>query len=235
MFKIKNKLDYYEKIRMLHNVYIKNNFFFKKKTYSMNGEDIFINNYFKNKIGFYVDVGAYHPLELSNTCLLHERGWSGINIDINTLSIDYFNFLRPNDVNINIAASNKKTIKTIYYQKKKSPLNTLKITQAKKMFIGNIKKKKVKSETLSKIIDNTKFKGKKINFLNIDTEGSDFEILKKFNFKRYKPELICVELVDNFNPNNKIIKKNKIYKFLVNKKYKLLWSGHFSHIFKVTR
>ena len=93
----------------------------------------------------------------------------------------------------------------------------------------------MKSETLSKIIDNTKFKGKKINFLNIDTEGSDFEILKNFNFKKYKPELICIELVDTFNPNNKIIKKNKIYKFLVNKKYKLLWSGHFSHIFKVTR
>jgi len=235
MFKMKNNLNYYEKIRMLHNIYIKNNFFLKKKTYSMNGEDIFINNYFKNKMGFYVDVGAYHPLELSNTCLLYKRGWGGINIDINALSIDYFNFLRPNDVNINIAASNKKTIKTIYYQKKKSPLNTLKIKQAKKMFIGNIKKRKVKSETLSKIIDNTKFKGKKINFLNIDTEGSDFEILKNLNFIKYKPELICVELVDSFNPNNKIIKKNKIYKFLVRKKYKLLWSGHFSHIFKAMR
>jgi len=232
MLKIKNNLNYYEKIRMFHSIYIKNNFFFKKTTYSMNGEDIFINNYFKNKIGFYVDVGAYHPLELNNTCLLHKRGWGGINIDINTLSIDYFNFLRPNDVNINIAASNKKTIKTIYYQKKKSPLNTLKITQAKKMFIGNIKKRKVKSKTLSKIIDNTKFKGKKINFLNIDTEGSDLEILKKLNFKKYKPELICVELLDSFNASSKIIKKNKIYKFLVNKKYKLLWSGHFSHIFK---
>ena len=235
MFKMKNNLNYYEKIRMLHNIYIKNNFFLKKKTYSMNGEDIFINNYFKNKMGFYVDVGAYHPLELSNTCLLYKRGWGGINIDINALSIDYFNFLRPNDVNINIAASNKKTIKTIYYQKKKSPLNTLKIKQAKKMFIGNIKKSKVKSETLTTIIDNTKFKGKKINFLNIDTEGSDLEILKKLNFKKYKPELICVELVDSFNPNSKIIKKNKIYKFLVRKKYKLLWSGHFSHIFKAMR
>jgi len=232
---MKNNLNYYEKIRMLHNIYIKNNFFLKKKTYSMNGEDIFINNYFKNKIGFYVDVGAYHPLELSNTCLLHKKGWGGINIDINSLSINYFNFLRPNDININIAASNKKTIKTIYYQKKKSPLNTLKIKQAKKMFIGNIKKSKVKSETLTTIIDNTKFKGKKINFLNIDTEGSDLEILKKLNFKKYKPELICVELVDSFNPNSKIIKKNKIYKFLVNKKYKLLWSGHFSHIFKAMR
>ena len=232
MFKAKSILDNYETIRMFHNIYIKNNFFFKKKTYSMNGEDIFINNYFQNKIGFYVDVGAYHPLELNNTYLLHKRGWSGINIDINSLSIDYFNFLRPNDININIALSNKKTIKTVYYQKKMSPLNTLKIKQAKKIFVGNIKREKIRSETLSTVINNTKLKEKKISFLNIDTEGSDFEILKNFNFKKYKPELICIEIVDSFNPNNKIIKKNKIYKFLISKKYKLVWSGHFSHIFK---
>ena len=49
---------------------------------------------------------------------------------------------------------------------------------------------------------------------------------------KYKPKLICIELIDHFNPNKKIIKKNKIYKFLIKKKYKLVWSGHFSHIFK---
>jgi hypothetical protein len=93
---------------MIHNIYIKNNFFIKKKTYSMDGEDIFINNYFKKNTGFYVDVGAYHPLELSNTCLLYKRGWNGVNIDINSLSIDYFNYIRPDDTNINIAAAYKK-------------------------------------------------------------------------------------------------------------------------------
>ena len=134
-------MNIYEKIRMFHNIFIKNNFFIKKKTYSMNGEDVFVNNYFKKKIGFYVDVGAYHPLELSNTYLLYKRGWNGINIDINSLSIDYFDYLRPDDININIAASNKNTTKTIYYQKSKSPLNTLNPKQAKKIFLNNFKKK----------------------------------------------------------------------------------------------
>tara|TARA_B100001996_G_C18499994_1_gene531153 strand:+ start:338 stop:547 length:210 start_codon:yes stop_codon:yes gene_type:complete len=68
--------------------------------------------------------------------------------------------------------------------------------------------------------------------LNIDTEGNDFEILKSLDFIKYKPKLICVELIDHFNPAKKLIKKNKIYKFLIKKKYKLVWSGHFSHIFK---
>ncbi|MDB9761068.1 FkbM family methyltransferase [Pelagibacteraceae bacterium] len=225
------KMNIFEKFRMIHNIYVKNFFFIKKKTYSMNGEDVFIDNYFKKNTGFYVDVGAYHPLELNNTYLLYKRGWNGVNIDINSLSIDYFNYARPDDTNINIAAADKKSIKTIYYQKKKSPLNTLNSKLASKHFSGNFKKKKIKSDKLTSIIDKTKFKGIKINFLNIDAEGNDFQVLKSLNFKKYKPKLICVEMVDSFNSSKKMIKKNKIYKFLIKKKYKLVWSGHFSHIF----
>ena len=102
---------------MFHNIYFKNNFFIKKKTYSMDGEDLFIDNFFKNKIGIYVDVGAYHPLELSNTYLLYKRKWEGVNIDINSLSIEYFDFLRPNDINLNLGVAKKNSTKIIYFQK----------------------------------------------------------------------------------------------------------------------
>ncbi len=218
---------------MFHNIYFKNNFFIKKKTYSMDGEDLFIENFFKNKRGLYVDVGAYHPLELSNTYLLHKRKWEGINIDINSLSIEYFNFLRPNDINLNLGVTKKNSTKTIYFQKKKSPLNTLNLTHAKKIFSNKFKKKKIKTKTLTTILDKTRFKGKEIDFLNIDTEGNDLEVLQSLDFKKYIPKLICVELIDHFNPDQKKIKKHKIYKFLINKKYKLVWSGYFSHIFKL--
>ena len=224
-------MNIYEKLRMLHNIYFKNNFLIKKKTYSMDGEDLFIDNFFKNKKGLYVDVGAYHPLELSNTYLLHKRKWKGINIDINSLSIEYFDFLRPNDININLGVAKKNSTKIIYFQKNKSPLNTLNLSHAKKIFSNRFKKKKIETKTLTSILDKTKYKNKKINFLNIDTEGNDLEVLKSLDFKKYKPQLICVELIDHFNPDIKKIKKNKIYKFLTKKKYKLVWSGHFSHIF----
>ena len=226
-------MNIYEKIRMFHNIYFKNNFFIKKKTYSMNGEDLFIDNFFKNKRGFYVDVGAYHPLELSNTYLLHKRKWEGINIDINSLSIEYFDFLRPNDINLNLGVAKKNSTKIIYFQKEKSPLNTLNLNHAKKIFSNKFKKKKIKTKTLTTILDKSKFKGKEIDFLNIDTEGNDLEVLKSLDFKKYKPKLVCIELIDHFNPKQKEIKKHKIYKFLKNKKYQLVWSGHFSHIFKI--
>ena len=39
----------------------------------------------------------------------------------------------------------------------------------------------------------------KINFLNIDCEGHDFSVLKSFNLKYYKPELVCIETHDSNN------------------------------------
>ena len=89
----------------------------------------------------------------------------------------------------------------------------------------------IKAKTLTSILDKTKYKRKEIDFLNIDTEGNDLDVLRGLDFKKYKPKLICVELIDHFKPNQKKIKKHGIYEFLTNKKYQLVWSGHFSHIF----
>ena len=112
-------------------------------------------------------------------------------------------------------------------------MNTLNLSHAKKIFFNKFKKKRIKTKTLTNILDKIKFKLKKIDFLNIDTEGNDLEVLKSLDFKKYQPKLICVELIDHFNPDKKKIKKHKIYKILKEKKYKLVWSGHFSHIFRL--
>ena len=67
---IKNILN---KIRILHNVFIKNNFFFKQNNYSL--EDKVLNKIFKNtKEGFYVDVGCNHPTRNNNTFFFVQNG-----------------------------------------------------------------------------------------------------------------------------------------------------------------
>ena len=108
-----------KKIHIIHNIYFKHKYFIKKNSYSMDGEDLFLNDYFKNKSnGFYIDVGCYHPIHRNNTYLLHKRGWHGVNIDIHKFSIDLFNHLRPKDFNCNFAVSNKSEIIEMFYQKK---------------------------------------------------------------------------------------------------------------------
>ena len=194
----------------------------------MEGEDLIIQNYLKNiNNGFYVDAGCYHPLHLSNTYLLHKRNWSGINIDISQFSIDLFNFLRPNDLNIYSAVSNTDRDVTIYFQKKISQLNTIYKEISKERMQGKIQEKSIKSQKLNTILNNSKFINRKIDFLNIDLEGADYEALQSLDFNIYRPKVICVEI------NDKDIIGSEIFNFLNNLKYKLVWSSksNLSHIF----
>ena len=174
-----------------------------------------------------MDAGCYHPLHLSNTYLLHKRNWSGINIDISQFSIDLFNFLRPNDLNIYSAVSNTDRDVTIYFQKKISQLNTIYKEISKKRMQGKIQEKNIKSQKLNTILNKSKFINRKIDFLNIDLEGADYEALQSLDFNIYRPKVICVEI------NDKDIIGSEIFNFLNNLKYKLVWSSksNLSHIF----
>ena len=220
---------FFEKIHLLQNLYLKNRCFLKRKSYSMDGEDVAIFGYFKNnKNGFYVDVGAYHPIERNNTMLLYRQGWEGINIDISSFSIKLFNHLRPRDINLNLAISKNEGDVEMYFQKKLSQLSTIKKNQAEKSFQGNIKIKKINSKTLTSVLDNSRFKGRKIDLLDIDVEGADIDVLESLDFGRYSPEIICVEVIEENNEDS------RIFNFLREKGYKKIWSGVFSHVFKKT-
>ena len=194
----------------------------------MEGEDLIIEDLTKNiKNGFYVDAGCYHPLHLSNTYLLYKRSWNGINIDISEFSIKLFNYLRPNDVNVNSAVSNTEKEISFYYQKKLSQLSTIKKAISNERMQGNIKEKKIKSLKLNSILNQSKFKNRQIDFLNIDVEGADFEVLKSLDFTIYEPKIICIEIME------KNIFESEIYNFLRDINYKKIWSSKssFNHIF----
>ena len=214
------------KLHIIHSIYIKHRVFIKKKSYAMDNEDTVVLDYFKDKKnGFYVDVGCYHPIHRNNTYLLHKKDWNGINIDTSQFSIDLFDYMRPNDSNYNCAISNKNEIIKLFYQKELSQLSTIESAQAEKVFQGNIKEKEMQAFTLNEILNKSKFRDSKIDFLDIDVEGADLKVLEGLSFDKFKPKLICVEI------HEKEINESKIYKFLVDKKYKLIWSGVFSHIF----
>tara|TARA_Y100000590_G_C15606508_1_gene972134 strand:+ start:581 stop:1300 length:720 start_codon:yes stop_codon:yes gene_type:complete len=216
-------------------LYVKHKTFFPKKTYSQFGEDLFTLKHFKNSSkGFYVDVGAYHPFFWNNTQLLFNKNWEGINIDINPASVEIFNEARPNDYNINAAVSNKNKKYISYYTK--NIINTMSTTvigSAKTSFIkNNFDIRKAKCLKLNDIISKTKFKKKKIDFLNIDTEKSEVDVLRSLNFNKYRPKLICIEI---HLKNKNYLKSHPTYLYLKKKKYKLIWKKGFSFIFSASK
>ena len=208
-------------LRLIRQIFFKS---INKNFYSQFGEDKVLNELIKknHKNGFYVDVGCYHPKKHSNTYnLYNQKKWNGINIDIEEDKIKAFKVLRPNDVNICCPISNKK--RNIKVFKEQSFGLKSRIINSKK--IDNQTKE---TKKLNDIIDNSKFKNRKIDLLNIDTEGNDFDVLKSLDIKKYEPKII---LVESHKKDIKEILNSKIYKYLKKNKYKLRSWNFFTLIY----
>jgi len=213
-------------LQKIYQLYYKPKIFFPKKTYSMFGEDLIIENFFKKKSsGIYVDIGCYHPYDGSNTHLLFKKGWNGINIDLSELSIELFKATRKKDLNLRLSVGSKNGKTKYFFRKKINMLNTTDEKHAKQYFLNGYQTSILKQKTLNKIMEQSKYKDSKIDFLNIDAENKEYQILKQFNFKKYNPKLICIEI----HGQNKNL---QIYKLLTEKKYQKIWRKDYSYIFK---
>ena len=218
--KILFKTKFTYKFYLYYNLYIRHKCFLNRKQYSQWGEDIYINSFFKNKNkGIYLDIGCFHPYMYSNTCLLNKRSWTGVNIDINPTSIDLFNIARPKDFNICTTISNVNKEFKMFYDDPFSPVNTLDenfYKNLKKSFFKNEKFLPVKSKTFKEIIKLGKISDT-IDFINIDAEGLDYEILKQIDIKGFSVKLISIEThnVDGTPTKN----FNEISSFLKNLKF----------------
>ena len=173
------------------------------------GEDIFIERILKGfGRGVYVDVGCYHPFKGSLTNKLYKKNWSGLNIDLSKTYIDLFNIVRTRDTNLNFAVTNYDG-ETFYYEN--SPIN-----QQNSLLKNNEnqKKTKIKCFSLNTILQENKID--KFQFLNIDVEGNELNVIKGINLTKYRPILISIE-------NNELLPKDyfesEIYKILVKNNY----------------
>lgn len=207
---------------------------FYRKSYSQFGEDIVLSTFFdmdKIKNGFYVDVGAYQPKKFSNTYFYYKKGWSGINIDAKPGSMELFRKQRPRDINLEIGIS-KEEKKLDFYIFKESAYNTFSKELADSCIKKGIlfdKKAEVNTLRIESVLDKYLSKNKKIDFISIDVEGLDFEVLESNNWDKYKPRYILAEM-HNFDIEN--IKESFIYKFLVDKGYKLVSVSYITLIFQ---
>lgn len=198
-------------------VEIKNNYFdgFSFKSYSQEGEDMILRRLFeKEQTGFYVDVGAHHPMRFSNTYYFYKKGWKGINIDAMPSSMKLFEKLRKRDINLEIPISNQKQILT-YYAFNEPALNGFSKELSERRdgqdnyFIQFTKD--LETLTLEEILDKNLPKDEQIDFLSIDVEGLDFMVLQSNNFDKYLPKVILIEILGSSILE---LESNEITKFL---------------------
>lgn len=177
---------------------------YHKKSFSQCGEDLIIADIFSKK-GInnvrYLDIGANHPYRLSNTALFYLKNKSinyGVIVEPNPNLFKLLSKTRPNDVvlNIGISASTGEEYLNFYLMDP-DVLSTFSQYEASEYEkLGHKIKEliKVKCININTIFENY-FNGYEVDFLNIDVEGFDYEVISSINFQKYRPKVICVETV----------------------------------------
>lgn len=171
---------------------------YRAECYSQSGEDLALQWLFHSvPNGFYVDVGAYHPKRFSNTNYFYKRGWTGINIDPTPGVIDLFRKARPRDINLPYAVASSSRDVTLYISENERGVNTLSpdfaALQQEQWGRHYPIKIAVKTHTLAEILDAHKPDDRPIQFLSVDVEGIDLEVLESNNWQKYIPNVILCE------------------------------------------
>lgn len=184
------------------------------KSYAQEGEDMVLRRIFEGvEQGFYVDIGAHHPKRFSNTYFFYKRGWSGINADAMPGSMTLFRKIRPRDINIEAAVGDGVSEKTFFMFDEPAFSSFDKALSSERAYRGHTirAERKLVTKSLEEILRENVPEGTKINFMSIDVEGLDFEVLQSNNWKLFRPEFICVESVGATFAD---LAQNEIYRFL---------------------
>jgi FkbM family methyltransferase len=187
-------------------------------TYSQHGEDLMLVNIFA-LLGIekpsYLDLGAHHPVNISNTKLLYDRGSRGINVEANPSLIDAFKCHRPEDLNLNVGVGIASGMNTFYMYDEASGRNTFSVEETQKLKdVMTVRTAKTLPVVTLKDIVGTHCSGKFPALLSCDIEGLDYSVLATADFSLSQPVVIIVE--------TRLGDTNKMTTMLGDKGFKLL-------------
>lgn len=235
MKKAGKKLEVFEE--MVRKFFEESGVLHRRIFYSQDGEDAVLASFYEEKPdykGFYVDIGAYHPMRFSNTHYFYERGWRGINIDATPGSMEEFRRMRPRDTNIEIGISKERKDLT-FYSFEEPALNSFdeKVSEERIRVGWKLKEKiAVKTAPANEVLKENLPKGQHVDFMSIDIEGLDFEILKSLDWERYKPDFLLVEDLEIVDKGTIGYESSEMYRFLEDKNYFIIARTRRTLIFK---
>ena len=184
------------------------------------------------KRGIYVDVGAHHPRRFSNTYYFFRKGWRGVNIDATPGSMALFKRLRPRDINLECAIA-KREKQITFYMFEETALNTFdaELASARERqghkVIATIE---LRARTLRDVLKEVLPAGQKIDFMTIDVEGRDHEVLKSNDWVTFRPEHVLVECLPSSTVND-----NRVLEFMKDQGYTFFAKTVRTYIFKDLR
>lgn len=162
--------------------------------YSQNNEESFITEYFKDKTGKFIDIGAYHVFKFSNTRALYERGWSGVLVEpapanYKAIADHYKDDPRIEVLNVAIG----ETSGEIDFYETGDAVSTSDEAHMNKWAAAGVAFNKIKVPQIN-VIDFMNNNCNDVDFLSVDTEATNLALFRAtpgWVFDQIK--MICIE------------------------------------------
>ncbi len=206
---------------------------FGKMSYSQLGEDLILDQIFNSLDVFkplYLDIGAYHPVHLSNTFRFYRKGASGVCVEPDPNRYAYFKRLRKRDICLNVGVGSDDQANADYYVFSPPTLNTFSKEEAQRYQAGHTLQKVLKVRLLSVNHIISQYCSKTPDLISIDVEGMELEILRALDLSRFRPTVLCVETL-TYTTDKSETKVTEVNKLLLGKGYFIYADTYVNTIF----
>ena len=167
-------------------------------SFAQNGEDVRLDRVFaRGRPGFYIDVGACDPSTASVTRHFYDLGWHGINVEPTRASFDRLGAERGRDVNLNVALSDAAGDLVLHeFEGVDTGVSTASAVHAERHHQAGLASVEhtVPALTLAEVCE--RHVTGSIDFLSVDVEGHEREVLAGADFDRWRPRVILVEATE---------------------------------------
>lgn len=193
-------------------------------SYAQYGEDIIADALLDKTQGFYVDVGAYDPVVISNTYLFYRKGWRGIAIDANPEAVKLFRKKRPRDIVVQCAVADEEGT-AAFNVTIAGPTAHLEGSGIEGVGAEKLRRTvTVERRRLASILKEHLPAGQEVDFLSVDCEGHDLSVLRSNDWEKHRPRVIAVE---DFQKDA----QSEICRFLFPLDYRLVLTAGVTKIF----
>lgn len=165
-------------------------------SYAGNFEDVLLRRAFAGQAdGFYLDVGAYDPVDGSVTKHFYDLGWRGINVEPDPAPFARLQDERPEDINLNLALSDREGTLLLYAADCAAhpSVDPNLITGWFGALPEDVREIHLPASTLAAVCETHVPAGRTIDFLKVDVESHEHEVLLGNDWSRWRPRVLVVE------------------------------------------
>lgn len=205
-------------------------------SYAQSGEDLIVDFIFRAlrlECPSYLDIGAHHPTHFSNTYFFYTKGASGVTVEPDPTLHRQLRNKRPKDVHLNVGVGEASAPSLPFYVMSTKTLNTFSKEEAERYQATGMHRIEeilnVSVVSISEVLD-MHFPDKSPDFISVDVEGLDSQIIRSIDFSRCRPSVVCVETL-TFSENRTETKVSEIIDYMCSQGYFVYADTYINSIF----